>query len=600
MSSFAPSWAAPDHRVTIAFASGIMSRHFPVSTSSGRVGRWYHSPRALVAGLVVALATACGTRDTVGIVSTPAAGGTPVPVAVLAVSPTEVTLPEGATRQLTAQTRDGNGAVLAGRAVTWRTSDSTVATVTAAGLVRALTAGKAVVTAVSEGVSAQVALTVTPAIVASVVVTPATAMLVVGDSLTLSAAAKDSEDRLIADKEPAWRSSDSTIVAVSEFGRVTARSSGTTTIVASVDGKSGSASITVRATFVEARRTLSAGLFHTCAVSTGGATYCWGHNGSDPSWGAGQLGDGSRTDRPVPTLVAGTARLRIVEASSFFSCGVDDWGAAWCWGFNGDGQLGDGSFATRLSPARVGGEALFVNVVAGYKRTCALTIVGALHCWGAGQQVPVAVAGAPSFATISSRGDHTCGVTKEGAAYCWGENGYGQLGNGSQYPREAPTAVRGTVAFSAISTGYLHTCALTPAGAAHCWGNNAFGQLGGTDEPLSSSARRVSGTTAFVALSSGYFHTCALSAAGDAYCWGHNVYGALGDGTTVNRSKPTLVAGGHKFVAIAGGGYHTCGLTATGAVRCWGRNSYGALGDGTLTNRSTPAAVSSSVTFRVP
>jgi alpha-tubulin suppressor-like RCC1 family protein len=44
---------------------------------------------------------------------------------------------------------------------------------------------------------------------------------------------------------------------------------------------------------------LAAGVDHTCGITTGGAAYCWGANGS------GQLGTGTFTPSPVPAPVAG-------------------------------------------------------------------------------------------------------------------------------------------------------------------------------------------------------------------------------------------------------------------------------------------------------
>lgn len=44
----------------------------------------------------------------------------------------------------------------------------------------------------------------------------------------------------------------------------------------------------------------TAGVFtHTCGVTSSGAAYCWGDNE------AGELGDGSTTDRTTPTPVVG-------------------------------------------------------------------------------------------------------------------------------------------------------------------------------------------------------------------------------------------------------------------------------------------------------
>ena len=44
---------------------------------------------------------------------------------------------------------------------------------------------------------------------------------------------------------------------------------------------------------------VSAGGQHTCAITTGGASYCWGANGS------GQLGDGGAVSQVTPVRVLG-------------------------------------------------------------------------------------------------------------------------------------------------------------------------------------------------------------------------------------------------------------------------------------------------------
>jgi alpha-tubulin suppressor-like RCC1 family protein len=44
---------------------------------------------------------------------------------------------------------------------------------------------------------------------------------------------------------------------------------------------------------------LAAGSYHTCAVLTGGAVYCWGDNFD------GLLGTGHTSDRYTPTAVTG-------------------------------------------------------------------------------------------------------------------------------------------------------------------------------------------------------------------------------------------------------------------------------------------------------
>jgi len=81
---------------------------------------------------------------------------------------------------------------------------------------------------------------------------------------------------------------------------------------------------------------ISAGHSHTCAVTTGGLAYCWGRDTF------GQLGDGDPlngtdpTEKPLPTpvIVPNTfIRFRSVSAGELTSCGADQNGKGYCWGF---------------------------------------------------------------------------------------------------------------------------------------------------------------------------------------------------------------------------------------------------------------------------
>jgi alpha-tubulin suppressor-like RCC1 family protein len=98
-------------------------------------------------------------------------------------------------------------------------------------------------------------------------------------------------------------------------------------------------------TFAEVR----AGGAVTCGVTTGGGAYCWGENGF------GQLGDGTTVSyRVSPVPVSGGLSFAAVSAGTYHTCGVTTGGAGYCWGSNYTGQLGDGTTTYRSSsPVRV-------------------------------------------------------------------------------------------------------------------------------------------------------------------------------------------------------------------------------------------------------
>jgi alpha-tubulin suppressor-like RCC1 family protein len=90
-----------------------------------------------------------------------------------------------------------------------------------------------------------------------------------------------------------------------------------------------------------------AGSLHSCALTSGGETYCWGQNRY------GQLGDGSTAARAAAVRVDGAPAFVALTASGAHSCGVTGSGDVYCWGYNLEGQLGDGTRANRSRPVRV-------------------------------------------------------------------------------------------------------------------------------------------------------------------------------------------------------------------------------------------------------
>jgi Regulator of Chromosome Condensation (RCC1) repeat protein len=97
-------------------------------------------------------------------------------------------------------------------------------------------------------------------------------------------------------------------------------------------------------------RALDTGELFNCAVTSGGWAKCWGQNRS------GQLGIGSRTDRPVPADVIGLGRgVTAITTGGQHSCALTSRGKIKCWGKNSSGELGNGvkSYGVSTKPVNV-------------------------------------------------------------------------------------------------------------------------------------------------------------------------------------------------------------------------------------------------------
>ena len=94
-------------------------------------------------------------------------------------------------------------------------------------------------------------------------------------------------------------------------------------------------------------QSLSAGLFHTCGLTTDGAAYCWGNN----AWG--QFGTGDTSNASSPELIAPAGTYGLIVAGGHHTCGRASSGALFCWGEGDYGQLGNGLFANQTRPVQV-------------------------------------------------------------------------------------------------------------------------------------------------------------------------------------------------------------------------------------------------------
>ncbi|HCP44928.1 MAG TPA: hypothetical protein DIU15_02715 [Deltaproteobacteria bacterium] len=244
---------------------------------------------------------------------------------------------------------------------------------------------------------------------------------------------------------------------------------------------------------------VSAGLRHSCAIAEDGSLQCWGAGAGEADGLCGFVDDIWYEDCGQASPPSGT--FIHVSAGGWHSCAVSSAGDVQCWGADNGMEEDRGQVTGR--PTGTG----FVEVAAGWRHSCGLEASGEVQCWGHdnyGQSSPPS----GPFRQLSAGGWHTCGLQEDDALRCWGvDNGagedWGQVGDiaagvtAAQVTASAwTTCVLGeegdvqcwgadwagqstppALEFVAVSAGHNHTCAIDSVKALHCWGNDGSGQV---------------------------------------------------------------------------------------------------------------------------
>lgn len=455
-------------------------------------------------------------------------------------------------------------------------------------------------------------------IVETVAVVPGSFALIAGDSLQLTTIARGDIGNPLVGRTVTWESSAPAVATVSASGMLKAIAAGAADITAAIEGKEGSALVTVSPLFASVTfASVTSGGAHTCAISTTGSAHCWGRGETGQLGAPGPpttcLAEQTFPCALVPIPVGGGLAFKQLTGGGAHTCGLTTDGSAWCWGANPFGQLGDSTITARTAPVAVETPVKFASLSAGVDHTCGLAESGGAWCWGrnnSGQLGDGTVTNSPTpvqvnlpagvlIMALSAGGMNrafSCAMTDTGAVYCWGSNHRGQLGRGARdfLPHPQPEPVTSTLTFTSLSMGSGdYACGLTAAGTAYCWG--AAGALGDGSTTDAFLPVAVTGGLTFAHVTVGGFteasHACGLTTNGAAYCWGNNEVGSVGDGTTVLRPTPVAVGGGLTFASIDAGFRHTCGRTTAGAVYCWGSGRVGQLGTNSRSSSALPVKV---------
>lgn len=225
--------------------AGVILRDRPITWSSNNPSVATVSSDGNITGVGIGVTTVVATSD--GQSGTSTISVTPVPVSSVEVLPPTARIPIGDSQQLAAVARDASSTPLPDRAMTWSSSHTSIAKVTAAGLVTAVAAGIAYIVVTAEGKSDTATIDVVVPPVASVTVAPSTASVVEGQTIQLAATTHDANGALLTDRVVSWVSSNPSTATVSSSGAVLGVAQGSATIMATSEGRSGSASVTVTA-----------------------------------------------------------------------------------------------------------------------------------------------------------------------------------------------------------------------------------------------------------------------------------------------------------------------------------------------------------------
>jgi alpha-tubulin suppressor-like RCC1 family protein/uncharacterized protein YjdB len=567
---------------------------------------------------------------------TASAGGVSGTAAVTVIGVQSISLAPETLSVIVTQTRSMTATTLLDPGVTvtpvWRSLDTTIARVDTAGRITARSiTGFARVEVTAEDKKDTAVVRVVPVPVVSVVVSPDTATRTVGQTIQLTATPKDSIGGTLTGRVTTWTSSDTARASVSGSGLVTVKAAGTATISATIEGKSGSAGLTLKVPVADVTVAQS-----SC---TGSGSFSGGtgriYTSEICEYGAlvRDAAGNSLTDRTVtwtlsdttvakidgatfahPTTRLSTIRLLPRKAGTVTLTATVE---------------GKSSSATltvlvpvasvTVSPATASVSiGLTQQLTATLKDSAGATITGRTVTWSSSDTAKATVSGT-GLVTAKAAGNAILTASSEGRVgtatiqllapvvilsdtsiqrLTLGEvvlfGAHILMSDGSTWPIDS---IRWSVGDSSIVDVQGGVLRARGSGKTSVTGSFRGGQAVLSIEVGTVSLRH--------AISTSGNHTCGLTATGSAFCWGSSGAGKLGDGKEITEQwgigevilSPQPVSGGRTFRRISAGA-HTCAISTDSATVCWGFNDQGQLGRGSLGSSSIPAPVTSSTKFR--
>lgn len=352
---------------------------------------------------------------------------------------------------------------------------------------------------------------------------------------------------------------------------------------------------------------VSAGHYHSLAVTSHGQLWAWGRNHEV------QLGRGLLSPRDTwnePKRVEGLDQVQVTAAfaSGVVSAAIGDDGSLWVWGKSKRGQLGLGKGITEASvPSKV--EALegqkIAKVSFGWGHTLAQTVDGKLFGWG---YLADGRLGKMGGLVEASPLDSSMNVVKhEVITQSTVEVAERLVLEGMEKEKDMPIVwdpcsveeLKGVEVVD-IACGLDHSLVLCRDGTLLSSGSNVYGQLGRANHDMGFFPVDISFPA--LAIASGLGHSLAICQAkspegkGDAtsiVSWGWNQSSQLGRPGPENVPMEVEGLAGETAILVSGGRVHSIAVTSKGEVWVWGCGRNGRLGLGSSCDEAEPIMLDS-------
>ncbi|KAG5545887.1 hypothetical protein RHGRI_018144 [Rhododendron griersonianum] len=350
---------------------------------------------------------------------------------------------------------------------------------------------------------------------------------------------------------------------------------------------------------------ISAGHYHSLAVTSQGEVWAWGRNIE------GQLGRGLLAPRESwnePKRVEGLdqVRVRAAFASGVISTAIGDDGSLWVWGKSKRGQLGLGEgIAECGSPSKV--EALsgeeIVKVSLGWGHALAQTKDGKLFGWGYSADGRLGQMGNPLEPSPLDSSSDLSKATQVSSSVL--EAAEKLVLEGMEREKDMPIVREPCLLQELhdfevvdVACGFDHSLVLCRDGTLLSGGSNVYGQLGRVIQDLGMLPVDIKFHPTSIA--SGLGHCLAIcqikrsEGTGEStgiVSWGWNQSSQLGREGPENLPLVVNELAAETPVSVSGGRAHSIALTSKGEVWVWGSGRNGRLGLGSSMDEAEPQLV---------